>query len=378
MSVINRLQREWRLIIQDPGLIVILFLAPLFYTVLYGSFYVNKTEYKVPMAVVDNDHSAYSRALIQKADAHPVLQVVSMGSLDEAMNALKHEQVHGILYIEPEFEKHIKQVTPATVKLYLNNTKFLVSNDMNRAVNDAAMDIDAAVKKGLFAKAGYAGTPAEILMEPIRMDIHNIYNQAETYGAFILPGLMILILAQVMFISIGQNMGKERETGTLIHHHGSRHEAFGALTAKMILYSVVFSVYFAGILIFLFPQLGVYPTGDMLTILGMFVLFIITQAAFCMFVSTFFSTKLSGLLLVSLTSYPVFLISGYAFPAERMPEYMSWIAQILPTTAFLNMLSNLLFIQTSITAFSNGIVHLLILLLVYSAAIRFRLQWLLK
>ncbi|MBI2417509.1 MAG: ABC transporter permease [Ignavibacteriales bacterium] len=377
-SITARLRREWQIIINDSGLMLILFIAPLFYAALYGSFYVNKTEHDVPVAFIDNDHSASSRSFILKADAHLSILVISMNSLDEAMQAVVNEDAHAVVYIEKDFEKHLKQQEPSTVRLYLNNTKFFASNDLNRAVNDVALEMDGTIKQGLFAKAGYSGKAAEILADPIQLEFHNIYNQAETYGDFIIPGLMILILSQVLFISIGQNMGKERETGTLIHHHGSRHEAFGALTAKMILYAVVFTLYLILFVLFLIPALGVYPKGNFFQLVGFFILFIVTQSAFAMFVSTFFTTKLSGLIIVSFTTYPILFVSGYVFPHESMSWYMVWIGQLLPSTPFLKMASNLLFLQSDPSAYMAGTVQLLVLLLCYSAAVRFRLRFLLK
>src|SRR4029077_16702415 len=60
---------EWRRVLAIPGAFILLVVAPLIYGVFYPQPYLNQILRKIPIAVVDNDHSELSRRIVQMLDA---------------------------------------------------------------------------------------------------------------------------------------------------------------------------------------------------------------------------------------------------------------------------------------------------------------------
>ena len=135
----NVMIREVERISHDKDLITILLLAPLIYAFYYSTLYINKAEKDVAIAVVDMDNSGFSEDFIKRLDAHENISVSFItGDLSFAKSRLDKMEIHGIVYIPQESEKNLKLNNKVVIKSFLNTSRFLVSNDINKAVTDVA------------------------------------------------------------------------------------------------------------------------------------------------------------------------------------------------------------------------------------------------
>src|SRR6478672_7734055 len=66
---------EWRRVLAIPGAFILLVVAPLVYGFFYPQPYLNQILRKIPIAVVDNDHSELSRRIVQMLDASGAVKV---------------------------------------------------------------------------------------------------------------------------------------------------------------------------------------------------------------------------------------------------------------------------------------------------------------
>ncbi len=128
--------RELRLVSKDINIITILLLAPLFYSFFYGSIYYNKIEKNVEVSIMDLDHSATTSKIIRYLDSHQTISVAQeINSLEEGRENLITEDAKAIVLFPKDFESTLKRGNRANIKVYLNGTRFLVSNDLNKAIN---------------------------------------------------------------------------------------------------------------------------------------------------------------------------------------------------------------------------------------------------
>ena len=95
---------EYRIILKDSGLAVVLLGAPLLYPVLYSSIYRNETVRDMPIAVVDASQSSRSRELTRLLDATPDLKVVyRLNNLEEAKDPFYRQKIHGVVHIPGDY-----------------------------------------------------------------------------------------------------------------------------------------------------------------------------------------------------------------------------------------------------------------------------------
>ncbi|MCB0749747.1 MAG: ABC transporter permease, partial [Ignavibacteriae bacterium] len=129
--------RELRLVSKDINIISVVLLAPLFYSFFYGSIYYNKVETNVEISIMDLDNSATSNKLIRYLDSHQSISVIGkISNLEEGNKELISEESKAIVYFPKGFEETLKKGKRGEIKIYLNGTRFLVSNDLNKAINE--------------------------------------------------------------------------------------------------------------------------------------------------------------------------------------------------------------------------------------------------
>lgn len=328
--------REARSLIGDVNIRMIVLVAPLLYPLLYGTVYWHKTEADVPIVVVDGDHSALSRQFIRDLDAHQLIRVAEVtADAGQAQDRLYRMDAQGIVIIPSGFSRSLLKAEGADVKVLLNTTKFLPSNDLNKAITAVAMSRAADMRVKFLRMAGFSRKQAEEAADPVRDDIRPMFNVTETYGDFLIPGIFILILQQTLLIGLSESVAREREEGTLPE---LLRTANGSVTAAvwgkggiyLALYAS-YALFYAAVYFRLF-SLPIAGSASALAVAT--VLFLISVVYISIFVSSFFTRKILALQTITFTTYPIFFISGYSWPAEALPLPLQWLTQLLPSTQY--------------------------------------------
>jgi ABC-2 type transport system permease protein len=356
------LQREQEVIRRDKNILSVLLLAPVFYAFFYGSIYLHKSEQDVAIVVVDQDQSNGSRAFIRDLDAHPLIRVKEVNAdLATARKQLNDMSVFGMVVIPAATFRQLSQELAATVVVEINTTRFLIANDINKAVNEVAEETGRRFCETSLARIGRPRTMAV----PLRADLHTLANTTESYGDFMLPGLLMLILQQTMLIALAEGIGKERETGSLGRWlTEAEHRPWLAVAGKGTYYFVLYCGYAALFLtlhyaVFRLVQVG--TPGVVVMLLGLFLLAVVSWA---ILLSTFFSTKLQALRWSVFTSYPLFLLSGYSWPIEAMPGVLQGLAQCIPLTPFMRAFTRVTLLGAGWKQVAPDLLHLLVLAMI--------------
>ncbi|MFA5404998.1 MAG: ABC transporter permease [Ignavibacteria bacterium] len=332
------LRRELSLITHDKDIIIIILIAPIFYALFYNSIYINKTEKDVPVAVVDMDNSAFSRNFIRRLDAHELASVNTVtGDVCEAQRLLNQMKVQGVIIISKDAEINLQLKKGTTLVANLNTTRFLVSNDINKAVNEVAFSFGNEYRQIYFQNIGYNSNEAKELIEPVKGDIRPMFNTVETYGEFLIPGLLALILHQTLMIGLSESVAKEREEKKLKElYDASGRNTLIAIAGKGTFYFLMFGAYAYFFYVVTFSMFKINFLGSVSAVIVMTALLIISAIFFCIIISSFFKKKILSLQLLAFTSYPIFLISGYVYPFHSLPVFLQYVANCLPTTPYLS------------------------------------------
>ena len=129
------IKRELGIIAGDGSIILTIFGAPLLYIFLLGTIYMNKDIESVNMAVVDMDQSQLSRTYTRFIESSEKVHVShSPNTYEEAQDLFYRFDVFGVLVIPKGFEKDIMTLKGTDITLYLNNSRFLMSNEINKTV----------------------------------------------------------------------------------------------------------------------------------------------------------------------------------------------------------------------------------------------------
>lgn len=380
LGYINIFKREMGLISHDVDIIIIILLSPLFYALFYGSTYINKSETDVPIVVIDMDRSEVSRKFISNLNSHQLVNVTeTLQDFSSAKDKIFAMEDYGIVYIPQDFTQNLKSGRQTNLKLYLNTSRFLISNDINKAVNEIAGTMGAGIRIKYFQRNGYSYQQSLEMYEPIQIDIRSLYNTTESYGDFLLPGSLILILQQTLLIGLAESIAKEREEKTFYEMENTANKnMWSAVLGKGALYILIYSAYSFFFFTVNFSIFNLNFTGSGFLIAILTVLFLSAVVMGGIFFASFFKKKTLALQFFSMTTFPIFFISGYSWPLESMPMGIRLISECLPITPYYNAFVRVSQMGAGLADIIPQIIHLTILLILGIIALGYRFKSLWK
>jgi ABC-2 type transport system permease protein len=372
--------RELRLVSKDINIISVVLLAPLFYSFFYGTIYYNKVETNIGVVVMDFDNSATSNKLIRYLNSHQSVSIVGkIEDLEEGNKKLISEEAKAIVYFPKGFEETLKKGKRAEIKIYLNGTRFLVSNDLNKAINEVIGYVNAGISLKYFETKGYNFDQAVEIIDPIKLDVRSLFNFTESYGDFLIPAVLVLILQQTLLIGLSESIAKERETNSFDGlSRLANWQPNLLIHGKGLFYFLLFGSYGVFFFIINFSVFKIPNRGEFLPLFIFTTLLLISVIYISIFVSSFFHRKIISLQFLTLTSYPVFLISGYSWLYQSLPVYLKILTNIIPSTPYFAAFTRITQMGAGLNEVLPELIHLIILAIAGYTLTYFRINKLMK
>ncbi|MBS0029581.1 ABC transporter permease [Chitinophaga sp. 22321] len=358
--------REAKLVVQDHSLLLTLLIAPLLYAFFYGSIYSYKVEEKVLLAVADDDKSELSRTFLQQLSKMQIVEVVGARDLKDAQEKMYYGTCQGYLYIPGGVQKKVLALQQGDIVLAVNAARFLPSSELAGAITTLALTVGAGVRLKYNEMKGLNSQMAMRETQPVNLDYRPMYNTRSSYGAFLLPGLLALILQQTLLIGLAESMALDKQKKNvpeMLHMGGGSLSA--TLWGKGLFYLVLFLCYAFFFLTVNYSTLDIPFRGHAFDVAVAFIIFFFTLIPLGIWLGTLFPSQLMAAQMMVFSTYPVFLIAGYAWPYESLPVPLQWLSSMVPTTPFLRVYQSV--VQTGATLADNvpSVLHLLALTAFY-------------
>lgn len=327
-------RQEMRQVFKDEGVLIFFVIVPLVYPILYSWIYNNETVHEVPVAVVDQSHSALSRQFVRMCDASPDVRVAFYAQdLDEAKSLVSRQLVKGIYYIPPEFDGNVYRMEQGVISVYCDMALMLTYKAIFQTSQTVSMQMGSELQTKL--SGHYTAREEAIAARPLDFADVAIFNPQGGYGSFILPGVLMLILQQTLVLGIGLSAGTAREQNRyklLIpisrHYHGLFRIIFGKSLCYFMIYAVMGVWLVAAVpRLFHFPQLATWQS--LLTIM---VPYLLACIFFGMTVSCMVRYRENVMLLVVFVSVPLLFLTGISWPQSNIPGAWQGISWLFPST----------------------------------------------
>lgn len=321
-------------VVKDEGLLIFLILVPLAYPLLYSWIYNNEVVREVPVAVVDDSHSTQSRRFTRLMDATPDVKVAYMcNSMDEARLLIGRQEVYGILYFPEDFATKNNRMEQTHVGVYCNMAIMLAYKAIFQASSAVSTEMNADIQRSL--SGNHTDREDEITVRPLDFEEVPIFNSTGGYGNFILPGVLVLIIHQVLLLGIGMlngTMYEHRRYDVLTMYSDRSFSIARVVTGHTLCFFILFLVLATYVL------LGIPQLFGFVQILhfGDFLLFIVPYLLACIFFATTVSylvrQRENIMLFVVFTSVPLLFLSGVSWPQSNIPTGWSIFSNIFPST----------------------------------------------
>jgi ABC-2 type transport system permease protein len=336
----------------------------------------------VPIAVVDDDHSAVSRSLIRALDAAPGIGVTEQpADLEEAWSLARRLDVYAIVYIPPDASRDGARTGTATLFTYYNASQRIATQTAVSDVSDAVQAISAQVARKYVAEAR---GPPSVRQAPVVAQATVLFNSARSYGTFLLSLILPAILLFGLTLSVTAAFARElrdKTVATWLTSAGGR--LLPAAIGKALPYVALFLLQGVASLLWVALIPGDRVRGSILLLVFAQALMYIAYAAIGLFIAGGVRNMATALAAVSLYAGTTFPYSGRTFPVDDASKFVRFWNLILPYTSYVKLQSQQLDIGAAPNASLGHIAALLAFiaipgavgLLLYGRAAREPASW---
>ena len=340
--------------------------VPLVELVLFG-FAINSDPKHLPTAVFVQDHSAYTRAIVNAFGNSGYFRIVASNASEaEGDEQLARGDVAFVVTIPEGFTRELLRNERPQVLLEADATDPAAASNALAAAMGLAQTALAHQRLGA---AGVAGGEPAFEVVP-----HRSYNPEGISQYNTVPGLLGVILTMTMVMMPALALTREVERGTMENLLSLPVTPLEVMLGKVLPYAGMGAVQ---VVIILGVAHGVFEVpmqGSYLLLCAMLALFIACVSTLGYLISTLARSQMQAMQLTFFFFLPSMLLSGFMFPFRGMPEWAQHIGSIFPLTHFLRIVRGIMLKGADLGAVAPHVWPLLLFLLVVAtvALTRFR------
>lgn len=335
-DIIKVMRREYQRFGARATYAFFAFLGPLIAFILVIWLFSYNVPRKLPVALVDLDHTSLSRKLALAADATSIADLQAYPDIAAAKKALMEGKADAIFLIPSETEEKVLGGRQAEVLLYLNNTNVLKGGLITSGIMKSCLTLSGGIQVLSLTKKGEAWDKAMEATMPIMPDTHILFNPFINYSYFLASMLLPVML--IVFVLMGSvyAIGTELKQGTGIQWlESAGGNIWTALLGKMLPYTLIFLVQAWIMNLLLFHYLEVPLHGHLHVLLVTQFLLILSYQSLAVFlISLTYNLRLSLSLAAAYTMMAL-TFSGLTYPLADMPPLARSFASLFPFTYYL-------------------------------------------
>ncbi len=309
--------------------------VPIIQLVLFG-FAINTDPKGLPAAVVINDESPFSRALVRSLENSQYFRFTHrVASEAEADRLMKLGDVQFILVVPSDFSRKLQRGERPPLLMAADATDPSATGNAIAALN---LSIKQAIDRELTGPL--AGMRSGDL--PVDVRVQRRYNPEGITRYNIVPGLMGVILTMTMIMMTALAMTRERERGTMENLLATPVRPIEVMAGKIAPFVIVGYLQVTLILVAAKLIFGVPIVGSLLLLSLALIVFIAANLSVGFTFSTIARNQLQAMQMTFFFFLPSMLLSGFMFPFRGMPEWAQMLGEVLPLTHFLRIVRGVL------------------------------------
>jgi ABC-2 type transport system permease protein len=331
------LRKEYLQIFRDRIMVAQLLILPCIQLALLA----NAATFEIrsaPLVVVDEDHSATSRGLVDRMRAAGRFELVgATASAARADDAMMRRRAGIILRIPRDFERDLVRSRSAPVQLVLNAEDGAAAgvtlSYAQRIIGEYASELAATLRVATSTSEG--PVPGQG-----RLDVRarGWYNPELDYRVYMVPGILVQLVTMVGTLLTALNIVREKELGTLEQLNVTPVTRGQFIAAKLIpLWSLGLVALSIGMLVARFA-FDVPMRGSVLLVFGTASIYLLAALGVGLLVSTIVNTQQQAMFVTFFIILVYLLMSGLFTPVRSMPTWAQWIAQANPVMHFIEIM----------------------------------------
>lgn len=294
--------------------------------------YSNGTITSLPVAIVDQDHTAASRSLIRSLNTSSKIETVIYDSSLQAYDDINNHKIFAVFTIPNDFEKRLLSGQEVTIPAYGDASSRLANGLIQVDIKGIYQQILTEYNTKIMRNNGFSDKQINIILSPIKGQTEPLYNAGISFAAITFPGLLVMLLQHSFLIAATRT---NITLSSLPQGKPPKIVILGSLSGLIPIWLFLSIVLFG-----LWPWiLGYRQLANIPEILIMtFPLLLGVLGLSKLLTECLRKTEMIYLTLAFLTT-PVFYLSGTIWPLDAMPFWVQVVSKMLPSTWATNMIA---------------------------------------
>ena len=327
------LQKEFIQIFRDPSILRIIFFMPIMQLMVLP-FAADYEVKNINLSVVDNDHSTFSRRLIDKMSASGYFKLTDYStSYKSALKVIEHDEADLILEIPLNFEKTLVREDAASVLLSVNAVNGVKGGLAGAYAAGIIREVNADIRLDWF-------TPARITPSVSSIEITSSYwyNPHMNYRLFMVPGILVILVTMVGAFLSALNIVREKEIGTIEQLNVTPIAKWQFLLGKLIPFWIL------GMLVLMIGLtlarliFGIVPMGSLLLIFAYAAVYLLAFLGWGLLISTFVDTQQQAMFISFFFMMIFIMLGGLYTNIDSMPDWAKVVSKFNPASYFIEVI----------------------------------------
>ncbi|MDW7693590.1 ABC transporter permease [Flammeovirgaceae bacterium SG7u.111] len=287
----------------------------------------------INLSLVDHDKGSYTRTLVQKVIASGYFNITDVSSnYEEALASIEADEADLILEIPANFEKNLVKESASTLMISANavngNKGGLGTAYLARIISDYNADI----------RMELMGTHGSFQSSFLSIIPLYRYNPSLLYSVFMVPAIMVMVLAMICGFLPALNIVGEKENGTIEQMNVTPVKKLTFIISKLIPYWLAgYVVLTIGIAVAYFAW-NLIPVGFVGTLYLFVTIFILAFSGFGLVISNYAVTVQQAMFMMFFFVLTFIFMSGLYTPVDNMPDWAQFISHFSPLKYIIQVL----------------------------------------
>jgi len=325
------LVKEFIQTLRDPRMRFILFVIPVFQTVVFG-YAVNTDVRDVKTAVYDLDNSPESRELTARFIRSGYFDVTEYVASDSRVRELMDRGlVKAVIRVNEGFGGSLRAGRSTPLQVILDgtdsNTAGIVLNYVARIAARYSDRLQISQREQRFGHTAPVGG--------VDLQSRAWFNDNLESRNFYVPAVIANIVLIITMLLSSMAVVREKEIGTMeqiIVTPISRAEFILGKTFPFVIIGFLDVALITAVAVFWFK---VPIRGSITLLFGATALFLMSSLGFGLFISAISRTQQQAMMSAFFFIFPAMLLSGFAFPIENMPDSVQLLTFLNPLRYYL-------------------------------------------
>lgn len=320
------IKKETWHILRDKRTVMIMLFLPVVLMILFG-FAISTEINNLDVAVLIPRNTALVQKYVDKLDKNPYINLIGQINENEIDKVFRQGKAMAVVVFPEDFDRIILERSQGRTE---KSAVQIIADASNSNMGTIAVSYLTSI---FFSKEIEENMP----------EIQMMYNPEMKSAYNFVPGIMGLIFILICSMMTSVSIVREKENGTMELLIVSPVKPINILISKMAPYFILSCINLATILLIAKFLIGVPMSGNIVSIIGVSVLYLVLSLTIGMLISTITSNQSIALIvsgMVMLT--PCLLLSGMLFPIENIPKYINWLSLIIPARWYIEAIKKLM------------------------------------